>query len=142
MFVKNRQKWQIMKNVSVIIPCFLLRGWARVVFNMQWGSFKSFLTILRAVETQDVREYILSTIADLVILFLTSEIFWAHESCTDTGIPIYRMFWLRPWWPLILRQIWDIGNKTSTRTIPCIEILVVSPFFHCHLLSNEDKIMK
>ena len=39
---KKVQQWWIRKKVSILISCFLLRGWARIDFNMQWRSFELF----------------------------------------------------------------------------------------------------
>ena len=46
---KEKVKKGRIRNLSIIVSCFILQGWTTVVFNMQWGSLKVFLTILRAV---------------------------------------------------------------------------------------------
>ena len=56
---EKAHKWPIRKNVSIIISYFLLRGWARVIFNMQWGSFKVFWVVLTAVKMHQMHGNIL-----------------------------------------------------------------------------------
>ena len=51
---KEKVKKGRIRNLSIIVSCFILQGWTTVVFNMQWGSLKVFLTILRAVESHQM----------------------------------------------------------------------------------------
>ena len=55
---------------------FFLRGLVKIDFNMQWGSVKVFLTVLRAVEMHQMHGNYLKNYKKLIFI-LTREVFWA-----------------------------------------------------------------
>ena len=86
------EKWQIWKDISTIISCFLLWGWDRVVFNIQCGSLKVVLAVLKA----SAREYISNTWTDFYFFF-THDISGTHFLGAQTNIAVSKLLWLQPW---------------------------------------------
>ena len=86
------EKWQIWKDISTIISSFLLWGWDRVVFNIQCGSLKVVLAVLKA----SAREYISNTWTDFYF-FLTHDISGTHFLGAQTNIAVSKLLWLQPW---------------------------------------------
>ena len=86
------QKWQVMKNVSIIMSCFLLRDWARIVFDIQLGNTK-VLKLLKCIRCAKICFKYNSTYT-----FLTFWIFWALFLAGQTSTTLVsKMLWLQLW---------------------------------------------
>ena len=66
------------KNMLITISWFLLQGWARIVFSMEWRSFKTVFNRFKSCwNLSNARKYILSTLTDLCFFWLME--FFRHN---------------------------------------------------------------
>ena len=122
------RKWRITRKVSIIISFLLLQSWARVVFNMQCGSFKIFLTVFKCCwNASCARKYILSTITDLYFFWLIKTVGCIFGR--QIYITVSKILRLRPWTLYSHKPFTLSWQKTLSYRNQSTDLLLLTGFY-------------